>query len=292
MHLKLFTAPTVAQAMALVRAELGADALILGSRKVATGIELTAALEPDAAPTAAPDVKRAAALSYHGVPDVLRGRLMRGDLARQLAKTLRFAGGEEPDDPLLFVGPPGAGKTLTLVKCATRMVLAGTTPSLISADCAKAGATEQLAVYARVLAAPMTAVADPIALANEVAVRRQDGPVLIDTPGGDIFDREHADFLRACGGGGKSVLVLPAGIDAAEASDVASAHAEAGASALIATRLDVSRRIGGIAAAAEASGLALSEAGISPHAAHGLTALTPAFLATRLMAIGKTGYGD
>ena len=43
MRLKLYRAPTVAAAMAQVREELGADALILATRRVAGGVELTAA---------------------------------------------------------------------------------------------------------------------------------------------------------------------------------------------------------------------------------------------------------
>ena len=50
MRLKLFRAPTVAQAMARVRAELGAEAMILGTRRVADGVEITAALDDPAPP--------------------------------------------------------------------------------------------------------------------------------------------------------------------------------------------------------------------------------------------------
>jgi flagellar biosynthesis protein FlhF len=78
------------------------------------------------------------------------------------------------------------------------------------------------------------------------------------------------------------VLVLPAGLDPAEAADQARAFAALGARLLVATRLDMARRLGGILAAAEA-GLALTEAGIGPGAADGLLPITPAWLAARLM---------
>src|ERR671916_2874879 len=45
MRLKLFRAPRMAEAMAQVRAGLGEDAVILGSRRVAGGVEVTAALD-------------------------------------------------------------------------------------------------------------------------------------------------------------------------------------------------------------------------------------------------------
>ena len=52
MRLKLYRAPAMAEAMARVRAELGEDALILATRRVGDGVEVTAALEPDDLPLA------------------------------------------------------------------------------------------------------------------------------------------------------------------------------------------------------------------------------------------------
>jgi flagellar biosynthesis protein FlhF len=86
------------------------------------------------------------------------------------------------------------------------------------------------------------------------------------------------------------VLVMPAGLDPAEAADQAVAFAEAGASLLIVTRLDIARRLGGIVAAAATARLPLTEAGIGPGAADGLVRLTPATLADRLMQTGKAPH--
>ena len=77
-------------------------------------------------------------------------------------------------------------------------------------------------------------------------------------------------------------VVIPAGADPGEAAEAAAALAEGGARLLVATRLDVARRLGSILAAAEA-GLALAEAGIGPGAADGLVPFTPALLAARLL---------
>ena len=45
MHVKRFFAADMRQAMKLVRDELGADAAIIGNRRIAGGVELTAALD-------------------------------------------------------------------------------------------------------------------------------------------------------------------------------------------------------------------------------------------------------
>ena len=55
---------------------------------------------------------------------------------------------------------------------------------------------------------------------------------------------------------------------------------------MVATRLDLSRRLGGVLAAAHAGKLALTEAGVGPGAADGLVPLTAAFLAARLIGPG------
>jgi flagellar biosynthesis protein FlhF len=78
-------------------------------------------------------------------------------------------------------------------------------------------------------------------------------------------------------------LVLPAGLDPAEAADLARAFAALGAQHLLPTRLDAARRLGGVLMAAKAGPLALTEAGIGPEVADGLETLTPEGLASRLL---------
>jgi flagellar biosynthesis protein FlhF len=107
--------------------------------------------------------------------------------------------------------------------------------------------------------------------------------VLIDTPGCDVFDAAQMQEITSLAGSAAAtmVLTLPAGMDAAEASDVAEACAGVGCHLLLPTRLDLARRLGGILAAASI-GLALTEAGIGPGAADGLCPITPEWLANRL----------
>ena len=278
MRLKTYRATSVQAAMALVRAELGDDALILGTRRAGAGVEVTAALE-DAAP--ATDPARVERLRWHGVPGGLAEELAAGPLEARLAfSTLDLSQGAPP---LMLAGPPGAGKTLTVARLATRLRMAGLHPLVISADAHRAGAAEQLAAFTRLLGLTLLAAPDPVSLGRALA-RRQDGaPVLIDTGGIDPFDAQAqagiamlAQVARA-----QTALVLPAGGDAAESADMAAAFAAGGATALVATRLDVARRLGGIVTAA-AAGLALVEAGTGPDAADGMQPLTPVLLTQRL----------
>ena len=290
MRLKLFRAPSVAVAMAQVRAELGDDALILSTRRSAAGVEITAALELASASKTClspPDPAQLASLQWHGVPTALTRTLGPGPLCQALGATLRFAALDMSPGapPLLLTGPPGAGKSLTVAKLATRLVLDGHAPMVISTDTQRAGADEQLAAFTRLLGLTLIVASDGLTLARALARRVDGAPVLIDTAGIDPFRAEDQALVAtlAGAGGAQSALVLPAGLDPAEAADTAAACRAAGSTMLIATRLDLARRIGSVVAAA-AAGLALTEAGIGPGAVDGLVPLSPELLAGRLAA--------
>jgi len=320
MRLRLFRAPAMAAAMTQVRRELGAEAIILSSRRVDGGIEVTAGLDDDqdlppplppppiavpdqragpaaeapASDTPASDTMAMGSLAWHGVPRPLAHRLQAGPLAFALSAVLRFVPLRlaADDPPLLLVGPPGAGKTLTTARLATRLVLAGQTPVVVTADARRAGAAEQLAAFTRILNLDLLAASHPTALARALDQARGkpgggQSPVLIDAPGTDPFDAGDLAAMQAlaASAGARTVAVLPAGMDAAESAEMAAAYAAAGATALIATRLDLARRLGGVIAAA-ASGLPLAELGIGPGAADGLIPATPGWLAKRLAIAG------
>lgn len=324
MRLRLFRAPVMAAAMAQVRRELGVDAIILSSRRVDGGIEVTAGLDDDqdlppplaippaqqAGPVAeapAPDAMAMGSLAWHGVPKPLAHRLQGGPLAFALSAVLRFAPLRlaADDPPVLLVGPPGAGKTLTTARLATRLVLAGRTPVVVTADARRAGAAEQLAAFTRILNLDLLAASHPTALARALDQARgkaggkagdkagsEQSPVLINAPGTDPFDAGDLAAMQALAASARALIVavLPAGMDAAESAEMAAAYAAAGATAIIATRLDLARRLGGVLAAA-ASGLPLAELGIGPGAADGLIPATPGWLARRLAVAGNPKDG-
>jgi flagellar biosynthesis protein FlhF len=289
MRLRIYRAATVPAALAQARTELGDQALIISTRRVAGGVEVTAALEQEPnepLPTARPPAAAVSALGWHGVPDDIAERLARGPLIETLPALLRFSSlpleGDGP--PLLLTGPPGAGKTLTMARLATRLVLAGKMPLVITADGRRAGAAEELAAYTRLLGVSLMVASNPPTLTRALQQRAPGAPVLIDTTGINPFESAQMDAIMALAGasGAIPVMVLPAGFDAFESADQAAAFAGSGVRHFIPTRLDVSRRLGGVVAAAVAGSMCLSEAGTGQGATDGLTRLTPEVLAARL----------
>lgn len=283
--IQLFRGADMGAAMAQVRQALGPDAMIVMTRRVGDEIEVTAALDP---PEERADVEHD--LAWHGVPDALIQRL-NGPLEPALAAALRWAP-LDGSGAVLLVGPPGAGKTLTAARLATRMVLAGITPTVITADDRRAGAAEQLAAFTRLLDLPLVVAGTPRLIARAIARGCTGGnaggdaggsagaPVLIDTPGTDPWTDRALITDLATAASARIVLVLPAGLDGQEAAELAEGYASLGAVAMIATRLDITRRHGSVLWAAQH--LALAEAGVGPGAADGLVPFTPLLLCSIL----------
>ncbi|HEX7007848.1 MAG TPA: GTP-binding protein [Alphaproteobacteria bacterium] len=326
MRLKSFSAPTMAQAMALVRRELGESAVIVSTTSAVPDgvVRVTAAVEHEVAddmPMPA-DVTAAGpgrgvddavrALNDHGVPigiidrmfdrlvergrhDALIGLTVALESQFTFAPLVLSAPREARPRPILLVGPPGAGKSVTAAKLATGAALQRRPVALIGADAARAGAIEQLAALAAILDTPIKRATDPRTLREVVAAAAPGTLLLIDTAGTNPFVPQEMAALAdlATAAGAEIVLVLAAGGDVGEMAETAAAFAAIGATRLVATRLDAARRFGGVLAAAAAP-LALAAAGVAPAIANGLAPLDAPTLARLLLgreiALGQTRH--
>jgi len=276
MRVKLFSAPNMAEAMRKVRAELGEEALILGNRRVAGGVEITAALEP--AETVA--ITPAASAPPNPVPDPAQRQ--QNSLANRVSG-LQY-GGLDWAKPIMLVGTPGAGKTLTAAKLATRLVQMGDRPMVITADTERAGATEQLAAFTRILDLDLIVAENPLMLARSLAARMAGQKAIIDMAGFNPFEAGQREILvtYAVAADVKLVWVLAAGVNPEDAAEMAEIFAQLGAVYMIPTKLDMTRRFESVLRAAEIGAFTLTDAGIGPGIADGLIALEPQVLLSRI----------
>lgn len=320
MRLRAFIARDMAEAMAMIRREMGPDAIIVSSEPTKGGnLEVRAAVEddPEPAPPAPaepdpledalaeedeggpaldPEIGLEGILRAQGAPRALAAALTRSAealgeadpvAALSLALETRFSfrpiqpGGRRP---VLLVGPPGAGKTSACGKLAARAAISGVPARLICADAERAGAREQLAAYAEAAGAEFVFAEGPAAL-RSAAASAHEALVVIDGPATNSCAPEDLRALRtlAEAASAEPVLVLDAGMGAEEAAACARAFVRIGARRLILTKLDAVRRKGAGLAAADAVGLAFAHISASPYLAGGFAPATPLRLTRMLL---------
>ncbi len=267
MRLKSFYGTNLTEAMRCVREALGENAIIVATREEEKGgIRVTAAID-EARPSDEAEIalpadgsealeEIAEALTRHLVPSQLAEKLMASatqfasddplvSLGAAIDTHFKFS---QPDEkkPLMLVGPPGAGKTLTVAKLATKVALSKKQATVLSTDIDRAGGIEQLATFTRLLKLNLVEIEDWQALRDIVSLQKGN-PVFIDTAGRNPFDPDQRQYLRDfISAIGEAALVLPAGLDANEAIDMAEEFRNVGATRLLVTRLDTVKRIGSL----------------------------------------------
>jgi flagellar biosynthesis protein FlhF len=118
-------------------------------------------------------------------------------VARELASRIKVAPFSEPrageTKQIALVGPPGRGKTTTLIKIAVRFGLAARVPvKIYSAGSHGVGCVDQMARYASVLGVPFHPCESLENLGLALNGEMWKGLVLIDTPG--ISPGDHAEI--------------------------------------------------------------------------------------------------
>lgn len=313
MKIKTYTAPTMSEAMDLLRHELGENAIIVSTQRLGTGagVRLTAAIEESSLDS---DIEKLygeepqesefqesvrETLTYHALPDQLIEKvLLHIRDSRKKNELVAFASALDtvfafhplPEQikgqAFMMTGMAGAGKTVVTGKLATRACLSGRRVGIISADTVRAGAAEQLVAFTNILDVSLLKARSPENLQMHIrALRKTCDIIFIDMPAFNPFQPSDMEYLTAYTEAADAlpVLVMPAGVDPYESAETAEAFAQAGAVYLLATRLDAARRFGGVLAAADAGRLTLCEASLSPNVARGLSPINAVSLARLLL---------
>jgi flagellar biosynthesis protein FlhF len=202
-----------------------------------------------AAPYPATDSETYADLLRGELDPVLAAQVAGGtqlDTLYEVDATLGRPGGSRA--VVAVVGPPGAGKTTTLVKLAARYGLASRRPSqVITADVHRISAADQLRCLASILGIGCDVVETPVALAQALEEHRGKDFVFIDTPGlGSADMNDGADLARFLGSHPEIDvhLVLPASMRAADLARVIERYQIFRPGKLLFTRLDETETFG------------------------------------------------
>ena len=172
--------------------------------------------------------------------------------------------GRSPAQPRIvaLVGPPGSGKTTTLVKLAVNYGLAARRPVLLlSMDTYRVAAADQLRSYAAILGVGFQLLETVAALAQSIEENRGKELIFIDTPGlayGDLEDSETLAHFLATRSDIDTHLVLPASMKAADLSRMVDAFEILRPRHLLFTKLDETGSYGPVFSEASRSGKSLS----------------------------------
>jgi flagellar biosynthesis protein FlhF len=186
-----------------------------------------------------------------------------------------------------LVGPPGSGKTSTLVKLALAQGLAvRRSVQLISLDNLRIGAAEQLRSYAAILGVGFQALETPANLAQALEDHRAKSLILIDTPGFCTGDLDSAADLARALSARKEIdvhLVLTASMKPADLTRVVEAFEVFRPAKLLFTRLDETDSFGPIYCEAARTHKALSFFGTGQRIPEDLAPASAGLLIDRIL---------
>jgi len=252
----------------------------------------------------------ASALEDQGVPSVLAAAILADAeeadtddaliaLSRALETRFTFdALSVAPRHPILAVGLPGSGKTVTIAKLAARAIVEGVLAEIISTDGERTGALAQAQAYGELLQLNVShaETVDAMGLlldqrADRAAIEAADTreACFIDTAAANPFSPESFKILKRqidaarLLAAAEPVLVLAAGADPRGMAETTQAFSKLGVTRMIITQVDIARRVGGVLAAAEVSGLAFAQISTTPYLARGVVAATPQRLAQMIL---------
>ncbi|MDD4556695.1 MAG: hypothetical protein PHE89_05150 [Alphaproteobacteria bacterium] len=317
MRIKNFTALNMSLAMDMIRRELGEEAIIISSGQTKEGgVTVTAAIEKDDIIFKEDETIELTpfrrlfddstirdCLEYHFVIDVLQERIL--SMVRTLHKELQLSDDKklleecfatifsyadimDLRNPVkIFTGVTGSGKSTAIAKVATQAKLKKLKTLIISTDNVRAGANKQLESFATILQTEFKFVKAGKALFDLVEkTRNAYDLILIDTPGINPFVdcevEKIVDVLDAVKG--DVILTMDCGRNTYEAVEIADIFVKIGATYLLPTRLDLTRRIGSILSVASCLNMSFCSASVSGSIVKGLASVDYKSLAKLILA--------
>ncbi|MCB2182899.1 MAG: flagellar biosynthesis protein FlhF [Desulfobulbaceae bacterium] len=146
---------------------------------------------------------------------------------------------------LALVGPTGVGKTTTSAKIAAWYKLRrNCRVTMLSMDCYRIGATDQLRTYARIMQLPCEVALRRKDLTRALHRHRDSDLIIIDTAGKSPYDTKHIDELSlwfSSIGHLQPQLVLSATTKKEDLKEIIDVYAPLGPTGLILTKLDETR---------------------------------------------------
>lgn len=118
--------------------------------------------------------------------------------AKEIMNTIQLTADPYKSGLHLFVGPSGQGKTSSLVKVASHLVIKERrSVAIVTTDSRKVGAAEQLRIYAQILNVPFAVIRNQIEWMPVLSQLRHVDVVLVDNPGLPLKQLAEIDLFQA-----------------------------------------------------------------------------------------------
>ena len=185
----------------------------------------------------------------------------------------------------MLVGLPGIGKTLMIAKMAAQLKMKEQDVVVISTDNKRAGCVEQLEAFTRILGVEIQVAESRDELRDILKKCDAEARVLIDSAGCNPYAFSELKELGEYAGLQEiePILVCPAGIDTGEAEEMANVFSFLDIERMVVSRVDTTRRLGSVLAAAKMGDYALAHVSNSSKVAGDLAPLSPGLLASMLV---------
>lgn len=267
MYIQSFSAPTLSDGYAQIRERYGGDAVVLRTAQDANSVVFTVSVptQESLADGVGEEALRSDArlimqsTGFQGVvlsqfESYVRSRPLEDprravdEFLYTVIRTEQLANFTQASRVVVLIGPPGAGKTVTVAKAASTLVSAGQRVTLVNLDQNRLGGGSQLEHLASLIGMPVVNAARPEGLQKALNRSLSSDVFLCDAPGIHPWNLEEieAAVCYAERLGGRSVLVAPAGLEAGETADLLAIVKRFGVDRIIVTKCDITRKLGAL----------------------------------------------
>lgn len=212
-------------------------------------------------------------------------------------KPISFDKEDKKPKVIFFVGPTGVGKTTTIAKLSSKLILEEKKKiAIFTADTYRIAAVEQIKTYANILSIPVEIIYEPKDLEEFLPQYKEYDYILVDTAGRSHKNKAQIDDLKALFEAFSkysilTYLVLSATTKYTDLKNITALYEDMTEYSLIFTKLDETSAIGNILNVKLDTGMPLSYISYGQNVPDDIEVMNPQIIAKQVLGGGE-GYGS
>lgn len=212
-------------------------------------------------------------------------------------KPIAFDKDDKKPKAIFFVGPTGVGKTTTIAKLSSKLLLEEKKKiAIITSDTYRIAAVEQIKTYANILSIPVEVIYEVKDLKDILPKYKEYDYILVDTAGRSHKNKEQFKDLKNLYAvfedySQLTYLVLSATTKYKDLKNITSLYSDIGEYSLIFTKLDETDAIGNILNIKLDTGMPLSYVSYGQNVPDDIEIMNPQVIAKQVLG-GGDGYGS